>query len=258
LKKTLLLSAGTAIAASVFGISSAMANVSTVTVKNGDTLWKISQSEHVSLPGLEAVNSHLNPSNLIPGTTLQIPATYIVQPKDTLWLIAHREGISLQSLVNVNPGVNARNLLVGTRLTLPKESSGTTMTTPVMQTNSDLYWLSHLIYAEANSEPMQAQIAVGDVVYNRAHSTGKGYPNNIKDVIFQVSNGHYQFTCVANGWIYKTPDSQSIQAAQDVLIKHVNLVPDALVFYNPANTPSTSWVFQQPTIAKYGDLVFAK
>jgi N-acetylmuramoyl-L-alanine amidase len=257
LKKFVLHTAGLAIATSAFGITTAMANVSSVVVKNTDTLWKISQSEHVSLPGLEAVNPQVNPNHLIPGTTLQIPETYTVRPKDTLWSIARREGIALQSLVKANSGVNARKLLVGTRLTIPKKSSRTNLTPPVAL-KSDLYWLSHLIYAEANSEPMQAQIAVGDVVYNRAHSSGQGYPHNIKNVIFQVSNGHYQFTCVANRWIYKTPDSQSIRAAQDVLIHHKNLVPNALVFYNPAKTPSTSWVFKQPTIAKYGHLVFAK
>lgn len=121
--------------------------------------------------------------------------------------------------------------------------------------NTNLYWLSHIIHAEAAGQPMNAQIAVGDVVLNRVHS-GQ-YASTVKGVIFQVLNGHYQFTPVLNGWIYSQPDAASIQAAQKAL-QGVNLVPNALVYYTPSKTPTNSWVRQQPTITSIGDFIFAK
>ncbi len=267
LNRSFILAAGATVAAGWIGVTTALADVPTVQVQQGDTLWRISRAHQVSLTGLEMVNPTVRADRLLPGTVLKLPETYTIQPNDTLWRISKRYGFSLDRLERANPGVNPRNLQIGSHLTLPVPSAETVATVhaaamqpaPSNTANpTDLYWLSRLIYAEANGEPMNAQIAVGDVVYNRAHSTGQGFPNTIKDVIFQVSDGHYQFTCVANGWIYNTPDESSIEAAKAVLVNHENLVPDALVFYNPAKTPAGSWVFDQPTVARIGDFVFAK
>lgn len=120
---------------------------------------------------------------------------------------------------------------------------------------TDLYWLSHIIHAEALDQPLNAQIAVGDVVMNRVHSPQ--YPNTVKGVIFQISGGHYQFTPVLNGFIYTQPDAASIEAAKKVL-QGMNLVPNAYVYYTPSKTPANSWVRKQPVITSIGDFVFAK
>jgi spore germination cell wall hydrolase CwlJ-like protein len=123
--------------------------------------------------------------------------------------------------------------------------------------SSELFWLARVIEAEAGGEPMCAKIAVGDVVMNRVHSAD--YPNTVKGVLFQVDHGHYEFTCVMNGRIYRvTPSSDSIRAAEDVLDKHINLVPAALVFYNPAETSAHNWVRARPVITTYGKLTFAR
>ncbi len=247
-------------AASLFCLGISPVFASTVTVQPGQTLWSISQSEHISLQSLESANPTINFSDLLVGTVLQLPATqsqqntYVVQPSDTLWKIAQRYNISVTALTNANPTVNPMNLIVGTVINIPTQTSPSQNPTNVEQQNQ--YWLEHAIHAEADGEPLDAQIAVGDVILHRLDSGT--YGSTVKDVLFQVTNGHYQFTCVANGQIYTSPTASNIQAADDALLNHDNLVPGALVFYNPAKTVSGSWVWSQPTIAKIGDFIFAK
>jgi spore germination cell wall hydrolase CwlJ-like protein len=124
------------------------------------------------------------------------------------------------------------------------------------QQTQNLYWLSHAIQAEAGGEPWPTQVAVGDVIINRVRSAN--YPNTVKSVIFQVAYGHYAFSSVPNGWIYKTPGQTAIAAAKAVLFKHTNIVPSALVFYNSAHTSATNWVRSQQIIRVIGHMTFAR
>lgn len=72
----------------------------------------------------------------------------------------------------------------------------------------DLYWLSRAIYSESGNQPMKGRIAVGTVILNRV--ADENFPNTIKEVIFAPR----QFSPVANGTIYLTPDAESIIAAK--------------------------------------------
>ncbi len=89
-------------------------------------------------------------------------------------------------------------------------SSGSTST----YSDTDLYWLSRIIHAEAGGEPYNGKLAVGTVIMNRVRS--KSYPNTVYSVIFDRKNG-VQFTPTANGSIYKTPSASSVKAAKEVL-----------------------------------------
>ena len=80
--------------------------------------------------------------------------------------------------------------------------------------DSDLYWMSRIIEAEAGGEPYKGKLAVGTVVMNRVKS--KSYPSTVYGVIFDRRNG-VQFTPAATGSIYKTPSSDSVKAAKEVL-----------------------------------------
>jgi N-acetylmuramoyl-L-alanine amidase len=178
-----------------------------------------------------------------------------VHPGDSLWTISRAHHISLKALESANPNVDPMNLGIGSVLNMPKSNSSSATSTATVDSNS-VYWLAHLIHAEADGESYRAQLGVGDVVLHRVAS--KAYPDNVKDVVFQYSDGHFQFTCVQNGFIYTAPTTQNYQAARDVLEHHVDVVPGAEVFYNPSHTSGTSWVRQQPTIATIGSFVFAK
>lgn len=101
----------------------------------------------------------------------------------------------------------------------------------------DLYWLSHIISAESRGEPLEGQIAVGNVVLNRVAS--REFPNTIKEVIFDSRWGG-QFTPVRNGTIYQEPTAQSVIAARLVL-GGADVAGKSLYFFAPALT-SDRWI----------------
>ena len=74
----------------------------------------------------------------------------------------------------------------------------------------DLYWLSRIISAESRGEPLEGQIAVGNVVLNRVRSSS--YPNTIYGVIFDRKHGT-QFSPVALGTVYQAPTESAVIAA---------------------------------------------
>jgi N-acetylmuramoyl-L-alanine amidase len=100
-----------------------------------------------------------------------------------------------------------------------------------------VYWLSRIISAEAQGEPMEGKIAVGNVVLNRVLSSQ--FPNTIYGVIFDKKYG-VQFSPVANGTIYNTPTMDSIIAAK-ICLEGYSLSDDVLYFVNPKKAPG-SWI----------------
>lgn len=101
---------------------------------------------------------------------------------------------------------------------------------------TDLYWLSRIIHAEAQGESYAGKVAVGNTILNRVKSSD--FPNTVKGVIFDTKYGT-QYTPVANGKIYNTPGAASINAAKDAL-NGVNYVGKSMYFYNPRTAPN-SW-----------------
>ncbi len=97
-------------------------------------------------------------------------------------------------------------------------------------TEEDFYWLCRIISAESKGESLLGQIAVGNVILNRAAS-GQ-FPNTVKGVVFDRKNG-VQFEPVSNGTIYDEPTEQSVLAARLVLAG-VDAAGESLYFFNPA------------------------
>lgn len=95
---------------------------------------------------------------------------------------------------------------------------------------SDLYWLSRIISAESGAEPMEGQIAVGNVVMNRVASIE--FPGTIPGVIFDRVDA-VQFEPVENGTVYRSPSASSVEAAKRVLDGE-NTIGSAMYFYAPA------------------------
>ncbi|MCY0870198.1 MAG: LysM peptidoglycan-binding domain-containing protein [Firmicutes bacterium] len=240
------------------------AAAATVTVAPGNTFYTIARREHISLAQLTAANPNINPLNLQVGQVLDLPSsqptTYTVQPGDTEWIIARRLGISWSALIAANPDVNADDLIPGQTLRLPAPATAphSANTAPVTQTQAGdtLYWLTKVIAAEAGGQPLSAKLAVGAVILNRSRLPGYG-GNTILDVIFATVDGRAQFSSVANGWIYNVVPSSSDAEAARAVLSGTDSLPSALVFYNPANTPSDSWVYSQPVVKMIGSLVFA-
>ncbi|MBQ9721721.1 MAG: cell wall hydrolase, partial [Oscillospiraceae bacterium] len=97
----------------------------------------------------------------------------------------------------------------------------------------DLYWLSHIVYAESNGQPLEGMIGVGNVVLNRVES--ERFPNSVQDVVFQPG----QFNPVDMGTIYLEPSEQAVLAAK-LAIEGVDIVGGSLYFVNPV-VGDSSW-----------------
>lgn len=103
--------------------------------------------------------------------------------------------------------------------------------------SEDLYWLSRIIHAESQGEPLVGKIAVGSVVMNRVKSPD--YPNTIHDVIFDTQFG-VQFEPVSNGSINNTPSEESVIAAK-ICLEGYNTAGDSLYFMN-LKTAQSKWI----------------
>lgn len=77
---------------------------------------------------------------------------------------------------------------------------------------NDLFWLSRIIYAESGNQPLEGQMAVGNVVMNRVDNPV--FPDTVKGVISQKNQfSPYKSGALAN----RTPNASSVIAAKLVL-----------------------------------------
>ncbi|HWS43102.1 MAG TPA: cell wall hydrolase [Pseudoflavonifractor sp.] len=113
--------------------------------------------------------------------------------------------------------------------------------------SNDVYWLSHIIYAESGNQPLAGKIAVGNVVLNRM--ANPAFPNTVYDTVFQRG----QFTPVQNGSIYLTPSTESIVAAK-LCLDGANTAGNSLYF---VNYHYSSWATRnRPYVATIGAHAF--
>ena len=93
---------------------------------------------------------------------------------------------------------------------------------------TDLYWMSRIINAEARGECMPGKIAVGNVVMNRLSLPA--YPDTVRGVIFD-DRGAVQFTPAYSGAIHCSPDPECIIAAK-LALDGADVIGKSLYFNN--------------------------
>jgi N-acetylmuramoyl-L-alanine amidase len=169
--------------------------------------------------------------------------TYKVQSGETYYKIATKFGVPVQNLMKTN---NAKSslLYVGQNLVIPDAT--------ISAADKDL--MARLVRAEAVGEPYAGKVAVATVILNRVDSPD--FPNSIRSVINQISNGYYAFTPVQNGQINQPADAASRQAVNEA-IAFRGQGSGSLFFYNP-NTAVSEWIFSRETTVTIGKHRFAK
>ena len=100
----------------------------------------------------------------------------------------------------------------------------------------DIYWLSRIIRAEAETEPLAGQIGVANVVLNRV--ADPRFPHTILDVILEHDNT-IQFDSAAEGKITFNPSDRSVIAAY-LCMEGYNTVDDSIYYVNPS-VGNTDW-----------------
>lgn len=112
----------------------------------------------------------------------------------------------------------------------------------------DLYWLSHVIYAESGNQCLEGMIGVGNVVLNRVADESGAFPDSVQEVIFQYG----QFSVVETGSIYMEPNAQSVIAAK-LCLEGANTVGDSLFFLNPEISSDTWFRANRSFVMSLGD-----
>lgn len=144
MKKQLLIVAATAglFFTSLNGNASAHEN--TYRVLAGDTLWKISSANGITVNELKMWNQltsdniYVNQSlTLLAPHTHATPTTYVVQSGDSLWRIAHNAGLTVVELKALN-GLSTDMIYVGQVLKLSEGSTINPAPTPVSVSKVDI------------------------------------------------------------------------------------------------------------------------
>lgn len=124
-----------------------------------------------------------------------------------------------------------------------KSGNGTIQSGENYYDYDSVYWLSRIISAESQQEPLAGKIAVGNVILNRVASSD--FPDSIYGVIFDARWGG-QFQPVKNGTINNTPTAESILAAK-LCLDGASVAGHSLFFLNPTIS-SNLWTMQNRSL----------
>ena len=176
---------------------------------------------------------------------------YHVKSGDTLYDLARAFNTTTGIIMVLNEMQN--NIIrPGQELVLPVNNLSSREVVALTISEEERVLLAHIIHAEARGEPLIGQIAVGAVVINRLLSPL--FPDSIREVIYQER----QFSAVADGQMYLTPNRISYVAVAEVL-KGVDPTNGALYYYNPETANYLYW-FESALekVVTIGAHVFAK
>lgn len=171
-------------------------------------------------------------------------STHQVQKGDTYYKIATQYGVSVLDLMRVNSGNKTSVIYPGQKMALPNSF--------ITETEKDL--IARLVQAEAEAEPYAGKVAVASVVLNRMASPD--FPNTVREIIYQKSNGYFAFTPVQNGAINKPASALAKKAVNEALAFR-GQGKGSLFFYNP-KTAKSPWIFSRETTITIGNHKFAK
>lgn len=259
LKRTTTLLAGMLLSTMLFA---ATAYGASYTVVKNDSLYKIGLLFNTSAETIMADNK-LSGSTIYPGQVLYVHSgSYTVKSGDSLYLIAKKFGISVEALKKANNKWD-NMIYPGQKLDIPSIGSNTSANSNtavkaasygkavISYTQAELDLLARLVTSEAESEPYAAQVGVAAVVVNRVKSDL--FPDTISSVIYQKSDGFYQFTPVENGWINKPATQQSRNAALEAL-NGSDPSNSALYYFDDSAT--NKWLWSKPLKARIGHMVY--
>jgi N-acetylmuramoyl-L-alanine amidase len=133
------------------------------------------------------------------------------------------------------------------------EASAETMADEYIMTVSDqeIEMLQRIVEAEASGEDIIGKILVANVIFNRIED--EEFPNTIEEVIFQKSNGEYQFSPIKDKRYWSVKISKETKKAVERALKGEDHSEGALYFIARKRTKSGNakwfdshldWLFQ--------------
>lgn len=104
--------------------------------------------------------------------------------------------------------------------------------------SEDVQMLERIVEAEATGEDMIGRILIANVIFNRISS--KRFPHSVKDVIFQRSNGDYQFSPVSDKRFWSVSVTEKTKEAVSRALKGEDYSGGALYFMARRGTSKTN------------------
>jgi spore germination cell wall hydrolase CwlJ-like protein len=109
--------------------------------------------------------------------------------------------------------------------------------------NDEIIMLERITEAEATAGNIKDKMNIVSVILNRVLS--EDFPNTIYGVIFQESDGHYQFSPILDKRYWKVEISKDTIKAVKKVLKNGDSTDGALYFMNPQdveNKSTLSWI----------------
>lgn len=210
-----------------------VAPLTRVVIQPGDTLWSMARQLGTTVGVLESLN-HLTSTVIDLGATLIVPL--------------NEESVETQGLIATSDRP-AQPTSVADASPSPGTAGNSTNTASLFSpTNVNL--LTHLVQAEAGTQPLLGQVAVAAVVLNRLKTSG--FPKTVAGVIEQPG----QFESVSNGTFWQQPSPTAILAAQDAM-RGWDPTGGALFYYNPS-LPHSPWMNGLAVTTVIGAQVFCR
>lgn len=232
------------------------AHASNYKIQQGDTLSGIAGKHNITVAELKKANN-LTSDTIIAGKYLYIPdggAYHTIVSGDTLSQLASRYHVSVNDIKKAN---NLKNdtIKVGDTLWIPLASAKNTALTSrsagsgsYKVTANEMELMAKAVYGEARGESTLGQIAVAAVILNRLDSPE--FPNTITEVIYEP----WAFTCVNDGQINLTPNTQAYQAVKEALTGY-DPTMGSTYYWNPL-TATSPWIWSRAVVVQIGSHLF--
>ena len=171
------------------------------------------------------------------------------------------EKFEQKNISNLDPW-DVAHLFGLTKVKRPSEwTSSKLLSLPVPKSNKQISCLAEALYFEARGEPIQGQLAVGEVILNRVKDTR--YPSSICKVINQGTGRRFacQFTYTCDGKLEtvheRKPYEMALKIAKILMTTHDGKLTRGSTHYH-SNYVNPKWSKKFERVAKFGRHIFYK
>ena len=169
------------------------------------------------------------------------------------------EKFEQKNIGNLDPW-DVADLFGLTKVRRPSEwTSSKLLYLPVPKSNKQMSCLAEALYFEARGEPIQGQLAVGEVILNRVKDTR--YPSSICKVINQGTGRRFacQFTYTCDGKLEtvheRKPYEMALKIAKILMTTHDGKLTRGSTHYH-SNYVNPKWSKRFERVAKFGRHIF--
>jgi len=176
-------------------------------------------------------------------------AQTIILDGDTVWLMSHdvteeeynkrlEQITELESSAEADKKAYAAKEESASAAKIESLSVEEEISTIMDLTEDEIGMLERIVQAEAGGEDMIGKILIANVIFNRIAS--EDFPDNVEDVIFQQTQGDYQFSPVANDRYWSVSVSEDTREAVTRALEGEDYSEGALYFMARKRTSASN------------------